>query len=73
MIVAGLVGAGISGPLLDKIKQFKSLCKPLVPQGVALLIAYNCYCAKAYSLASVALELDLPTGAGRKARPINLP
>ncbi|KAF9337959.1 hypothetical protein BG006_001060 [Podila minutissima] len=41
MIVAGLVGAGISGPLVDRDKQFKTLCKTLVPMGVVLLITYN--------------------------------
>ncbi|KAG0030320.1 hypothetical protein BGZ81_002806 [Podila clonocystis] len=41
MIVAGLVGAGVSGPLVDRNKQFKALCKTLVPIAVVLLIAYN--------------------------------
>ncbi|KAG0326886.1 hypothetical protein BG004_002881 [Podila humilis] len=41
MIVSGLLGAGISGPTIDRHKQFKSVCKTMVPIAAVLLIAYN--------------------------------
>lgn len=31
MVLAGLLGAAISGPLIDKTKQYKSVCKTSVP------------------------------------------
>ncbi|KAF9207091.1 hypothetical protein BGZ49_001195 [Haplosporangium sp. Z 27] len=40
MVVAGLVGAGISGPLVDKYKCYKLLCKALVPLSSLLLVAF---------------------------------
>ncbi|KAF9350327.1 hypothetical protein BGX26_011474 [Mortierella sp. AD094] len=40
MVVAGLVGAGISGPVTDKYKQYKTLCKVLVPTAAVALIAF---------------------------------
>ncbi|KAG9072353.1 hypothetical protein KI688_000123 [Linnemannia hyalina] len=41
MVVAGLVGAGISGPLMDRTKQFKSVVKTMVPLST---IAYIVFC-----------------------------
>ncbi|KAF9101019.1 hypothetical protein BGX29_006073 [Mortierella sp. GBA35] len=41
MVVAGLVGAGIAGPLIDKTKQYKTLCKVGVPLATAFLVAFN--------------------------------
>ncbi|KAG0044325.1 hypothetical protein BGZ83_010436 [Gryganskiella cystojenkinii] len=40
MIVAGLVGAGVSGPYIDKTKQYKSLCKVFVPIATAFYIVF---------------------------------
>ncbi|KAF8981620.1 hypothetical protein BGZ46_002530 [Entomortierella lignicola] len=40
MVVAGLVGAGISGPLVDKYKCYKILCKVLVPLSSLFLVAF---------------------------------
>ena len=40
MIVAGLVGAGIAGPVIDRTKQFKSLCKVFVPIATAFYIIF---------------------------------
>jgi FLVCR family MFS transporter 7 len=39
MVVAGLIGAGISGPVIDKTKQYKTLCKLGVPVATAFLVA----------------------------------
>ncbi|KAF8930279.1 hypothetical protein BGZ47_000669 [Haplosporangium gracile] len=39
MVVAGLIGAGISGPVIDKTKQYKTLCKLGVPLATAFLVA----------------------------------
>ncbi|KAK3843041.1 MAG: major facilitator superfamily domain-containing protein [Linnemannia gamsii] len=41
MVVAGIVGAGISGPLMDRTKQFKSVVKSMVPLST---IAYIVFC-----------------------------
>ncbi|KAF8935012.1 major facilitator superfamily domain-containing protein [Dissophora ornata] len=40
MVIAGLVGAGISGPITDKYKQYKSLCKALVPLATAMFVVF---------------------------------
>ncbi|KAF9094246.1 hypothetical protein BGX27_001502 [Mortierella sp. AM989] len=40
MVVAGLVGAGISGPVTDKYKQYKTLCKIAVPTASLALVAF---------------------------------
>ncbi|KAG0046232.1 hypothetical protein BGZ83_008600 [Gryganskiella cystojenkinii] len=40
MVIAGLVGAGIAGPLTDKYKQYKSLIKTLVPITTLTFIAF---------------------------------
>ncbi|KAG0271794.1 hypothetical protein BGZ95_000350 [Linnemannia exigua] len=39
MVIAGLIGAGISGPVIDKTKQYKSLSKTCIPLATAFLIA----------------------------------
>ncbi|KAF9903111.1 hypothetical protein EC991_004137 [Linnemannia zychae] len=39
MVVAGLIGAGISGPVIDKTKQYKTLSKTGVPLASAFLVA----------------------------------
>ncbi|KAF9921910.1 hypothetical protein FBU30_008016 [Linnemannia zychae] len=39
MVVAGLIGAGISGPVIDKTKQYKGLSKIGVPFASAFLVA----------------------------------
>lgn len=39
MVVAGLIGAGISGPVIDKTKQYKTLCKLGVPLATIFLVA----------------------------------
>ncbi|KAF9134566.1 hypothetical protein BGW39_006659, partial [Mortierella sp. 14UC] len=41
MVVAGIIGAGISGPLMDRTKQFKSVVKSMVPLST---IAYIAFC-----------------------------
>ncbi|KAF9434692.1 hypothetical protein BGZ76_007578 [Entomortierella beljakovae] len=41
MIVAGLVGAGISGPVIDRNKQFKSVLKSMVPLATIFYIVFN--------------------------------
>ncbi|KAG0246004.1 major facilitator superfamily domain-containing protein [Mortierella sp. GBAus27b] len=40
MIVAGLVGAGIAGPVIDRNKQFKTLLKTMVPLATLLYIIF---------------------------------
>ncbi|KAF9580443.1 hypothetical protein BGW38_002915 [Lunasporangiospora selenospora] len=40
MIVAGLVGAGIAGPVIDRNKQFKTLCKTMVPLATLFYIIF---------------------------------
>ncbi|KAF9573429.1 hypothetical protein EC968_008514 [Mortierella alpina] len=40
MIVAGLVGAGISGPIIDRNKQFKTLLKAMVPLATLFYIIF---------------------------------
>jgi FLVCR family MFS transporter 7 len=40
MVLAGLVGAAVSGPLVDKTKQYKSVCKTAVPVAVACVIGF---------------------------------
>ncbi|GJJ68582.1 MFS transporter, FLVCR family, MFS-domain-containing protein 7 [Entomortierella parvispora] len=40
MIVAGLIGAGVSGPYIDRTKQFKSLCKIFVPIATVFYIIF---------------------------------
>ncbi|KAG0326749.1 hypothetical protein BGZ99_009048 [Dissophora globulifera] len=40
MIVAGLVGAGISGPVIDRNKQFKLLLKSMVPLATLFYIIF---------------------------------
>ncbi|KAG0326165.1 hypothetical protein BGZ99_009962 [Dissophora globulifera] len=40
MILAGLLGAGIVGPLTDKYKQYKSVCKTLVPFTTLMFIVF---------------------------------
>ncbi|KAK3826016.1 MAG: major facilitator superfamily domain-containing protein [Benniella sp.] len=40
MIVAGLVGAGIAGPVIDRNKQFKSLMKTMVPLATLFYIIF---------------------------------
>ncbi|KAG0371029.1 major facilitator superfamily domain-containing protein [Gamsiella multidivaricata] len=40
MIVAGLVGAGIAGPVIDRNKQFKTLLKTMVPLATLLYIVF---------------------------------
>jgi len=40
MVVAGLVGAGIAGPVIDKYKQYKSLIKTLVPITAMSIVAF---------------------------------
>ncbi|KAF9094904.1 hypothetical protein BGX23_001410 [Mortierella sp. AD031] len=40
MVVAGLVGAGISGPLMDRTKQFKSVIKSMVPLATLFYIIF---------------------------------
>ncbi|KAF9168111.1 hypothetical protein BGX21_010500 [Mortierella sp. AD011] len=39
MFVAGLISAAVSSPFTDKYKQYKSLCKSLVPMATTALIA----------------------------------
>ncbi|KAF9309651.1 hypothetical protein BG003_009515 [Podila horticola] len=41
MIVAGLVGAGIAGPVIDRNKQYKSLLKCMVPVATLFYIIFN--------------------------------
>ncbi|KAF9348223.1 hypothetical protein BGX26_000361 [Mortierella sp. AD094] len=41
MILAGLVGAGISGPVIDRNKQFKTLLKSMVPLATVFYIIFN--------------------------------
>ncbi|KAF9101001.1 hypothetical protein BGX27_000135 [Mortierella sp. AM989] len=41
MIVAGLVGAGIAGPVIDRNKQFKTLMKAMVPLATVFYIVFN--------------------------------
>ncbi|KAG0063831.1 Major facilitator super domain-containing protein 7 [Linnemannia elongata] len=41
MVVAGLVGAGVSGPLMDRTKQFKTVVKSMVPLST---ISYIVFC-----------------------------
>ncbi|KAF9907290.1 hypothetical protein BX616_000470 [Lobosporangium transversale] len=40
MIVAGLVGAGISGPVIDRNKQYKTLLKTMVPLATLFYIIF---------------------------------
>ncbi|KAF9104371.1 hypothetical protein BGX29_001965 [Mortierella sp. GBA35] len=40
MVVAGLVGAGVSGPLMDRTKQFKSVIKSMVPLATLFYIIF---------------------------------
>ncbi|KAF8937891.1 major facilitator superfamily domain-containing protein [Dissophora ornata] len=40
MIVAGLVGAGISGPVIDRNKQFKTLMKAMVPLATVFYVVF---------------------------------
>ncbi|KAI1314476.1 hypothetical protein EDD11_002139 [Mortierella claussenii] len=40
MIVAGLVGAGIAGPVIDRNKQFKTLMKAMVPLATLFYIIF---------------------------------
>ncbi|GJJ77424.1 MFS transporter, FLVCR family, MFS-domain-containing protein 7 [Entomortierella parvispora] len=40
MVVAGLIGAGIAGPVIDKTKQYKSLIKTLVPITALSIVAF---------------------------------
>lgn len=40
MVVAGLISAGIAGPAMDKSKQYKGLCKTLVPVATAFFVAF---------------------------------
>ncbi|KAF8977350.1 hypothetical protein BGZ46_007464 [Entomortierella lignicola] len=41
MILAGLVGAGISGPVIDRNKQFKTVLKSMVPLATLFYIIFN--------------------------------
>ncbi|KAF9369950.1 hypothetical protein CPB97_003141 [Podila verticillata] len=41
MIVAGLVGAGIAGPVIDRNKQYKLLLKCMVPVATLFYIIFN--------------------------------
>lgn len=40
MVVAGLVGAGIAGPMIDKYKKYKPLLKSLVPVTALSIVAF---------------------------------
>ncbi|KAF9396041.1 hypothetical protein CPC16_005454 [Podila verticillata] len=40
MVVAGLISAGIAGPVMDKNKQYKGLCKTLVPVATAFFVVF---------------------------------
>ncbi|KAF9193604.1 hypothetical protein BGZ51_002892 [Haplosporangium sp. Z 767] len=40
MIVAGLVGAGISGPIIDRTKHFKTVLKSMVPLATIFYIVF---------------------------------
>ncbi|KAF9932600.1 hypothetical protein FBU30_007746 [Linnemannia zychae] len=46
MVVAGLVGAGISGPVMDRTKQFKTVLKSMVPL-VTLFYIIFCFVVRA--------------------------
>ncbi|KAF9097867.1 hypothetical protein BGX23_007769 [Mortierella sp. AD031] len=40
MVIAGLIGAAVSGPVVDRTKQYKSVCKTAVPVASACVIAF---------------------------------
>ncbi|KAG0274371.1 hypothetical protein BGZ95_009858 [Linnemannia exigua] len=40
MVLAGLLGAAVSGPLVDRTKQYKTVCKTAVPIASACVIAF---------------------------------
>jgi len=40
MVIAGLVGAGISGPMIDKYKHYKTICKTLVVLATMMYILF---------------------------------
>ncbi|KAF9156219.1 hypothetical protein BG015_006622 [Linnemannia schmuckeri] len=40
MVLAGLLGAAVSGPLVDKTKQYKSVCKTAVPVASACVVGF---------------------------------
>lgn len=40
MVLAGLLGAAVSGPLVDKTKQYKSVCKTAVPVASACMVGF---------------------------------
>ncbi|KAF9172468.1 hypothetical protein BGX21_005647 [Mortierella sp. AD011] len=50
MILAGLVGAGISGPVIDRNKQFKTLMKSMVPLATLFYIIFNFFMRRNFSV-----------------------
>ncbi|KAF9906624.1 hypothetical protein EC991_000425 [Linnemannia zychae] len=40
MVIAGLLGAAVSGPLVDRTKQYKTVCKTAVPIACACVIGF---------------------------------